>query len=324
MALTSMLKKGKAITKNPDIIIPHGSPSSLGNFLSCRRKAYWHLVRRLTMKKGRLSLEVGTMWHSGLDTWYAKKKIMPARRAIYKEMDKIIATGYSSLDSPWNIAFTRSMLNGMLFGYIDRYGKKDLKTWKWLATEKQFEILNFMGSGISFTGRIDGVIEILRGSNKGIWIVEHKTTKDLSYFSVESIKNSLQTLGYIKAAKEIYGIEPKGIIWNAVRKPSKRLKKNQTNKEYCDEIREDYEARPDFYFYREQLIIPKKSIRAWESEIAMVFLDLAFCFENPDDLDIWYKNTSVCDMYGGCEFCALCNRGEKRSSLALYRKIEHE
>lgn len=313
-------KKKKRKKKKKD----HTSPSSLGMFLCCRRKGFYHSVRRLTLKSPRLSLEIGKIWHTCMETFYTAGKVTKAQKAITTAINKSVSDGFSAMSSPASIAMNRAMLLGMFAGYVDKYKKKDLREWKFLEREHHFTLPNIFGSGIDFTGIIDGVVEIKTGKNKGIWVLEHKTTKDLSYYTVESIKKSIQTLGYIYAVRKLFDIKPKGIIWNAVRKPSKRLKKNQTVEEYCTEIREDYIARPAFYFLREQLRINKSAIDEWIAEATHQLADLELCYDNKDTKEIWYKNTNLCDMYGGCEFTPLCFRGEKRSTLMLFRNIQHE
>ena len=302
---------------------PHTSPSSMSMFLCCRRKAYFHLVRRITIKEPKLSLSLGKLWHAGLETWYTTKDQATAVRAIQKGVMDEAATGFSAFNTPATIAYYRAMLTGMLLGYIEKFGKKDLTTWKWKEAESEFELPNFFNTGITFRGTIDGIIEIPKGPNKGLWVVEHKTTKDLAYYTVEGIKQNIQTLAYLHAARQLFKIQLKGIIWNAVRKPSKRLKKQQTIEDYCKEIKEDYLARPDFYFYRQQLIINSANVEAWTKDVKHIMHDMECCFNHSTSLPHWYKNTAVCDMFGGCEFIPICTRGERRSTMLLYKDITH-
>ena len=302
----------------------HSSPSSLGTFLCCRRKAYYHSVRRLTLKSPRLSLEIGSIWHKTMECFYGGGSAKKARKTIVTAINESVKTGFSAMATPASIAINRAMLTGMLGGYMQVYGKKDMKVWKFLRREAKIVIPRIFGSGLDFIGIIDGIVEIRTGTNKGIWILEHKTTKDLSYYSVEGIKKAIQTMAYIYGTRMILKLKPKGIIWNAVRKPSKRLKKNQTIPEYCEEIEDDYIARPAFYFYRQMLRINRSAIDEWVEEATHQIMDLEVCYTNKDNKSIWYKNTSLCDMYGGCEFAPLCYRGDKRSTLSLFRPITHE
>lgn len=315
-------KRAKKITRKKEEEALHTSPSGINSFLSCRRKTYFHTIRQLTIKQGRLSLEIGTIWHTALEALYSWKSIGAAKKALVKAIQKCFTSGESAINTPASVNITHHMMMGMLLGYWDKFGKKDLKRWNFIAHEQKFRLPNFLNTCIDFVGIIDGIVEIKSGPNKGLWILEHKTTKDLAYYTLEGIKKSNQALSYIHAATELIGKKPRGIIWNAVRKPSKRQKKNQTPEEFAQELREDYQARPSFYFYRDEIKINKSTISLWLSEITQVLADMELCYTNPDLTDLWYKNTSICDMYGGCEFMALCNRGEKRSTLALYRTIE--
>jgi len=304
---------------------PHISVSSIGNFLCCRRKCYWHLIRRLTLKYGRLSLEMGGIWDAAMNVYYHKKDLQFALTAANKEMQKLVTVGGSAIESTTGVEIVAATIKGMLHGYHEKYHAKDFKTWKIIKMQHEFCIKDLFGSGVDFTGFIDGIIEIKSGPLKGIWILENKTTKDLAYYSVETVKANNQTRGYIWAARKDLGIKARGIIWNAIRKPSKRLKQGQTTEQYSKELVEDYKARPDFYFFREQLIINSDAIKQWEDEMTCLMRDYHSCLVNgPKNVSVWYRNTQLCDMYGGCEFTALCNRGEKRTTLALYKEIVKE
>jgi hypothetical protein len=318
----SLLKTSRNIAKLfPVAKDPHASVSSVMNFLNCRRSAYYHSYRRIVIKKARLSLEMGTIWHAALATWYSTKSTTRAKTEIRNVIKELVKDGFSSFNTPHEIEVATATQMGMLLGYTKAH-KEDLKNWDWLDVEMEFEIPNIFGLGILFHGFIDGVIYIDKGPMKGLWIVEHKSTRDLNFFTLETVKDSFQALCYIWAYYTLTGDKPKGIIWNAVRKPSKRLKKNQTTEDFCQELKEDYVARPDFYFFREQPFIPLSTIMNWEEQFKRIMADVAICFNSPQNLSLWYKNTSMCRQYGGCEFAPLCQRGEKRSTLALYRSID--
>ncbi len=301
-------------------VAPHISPSSAAKFLSCRRSAYLHLVRQLEPKKDNFNFITGTIWHAALDAWYTwqnKTAVMKAIRKTYKEEIKKV---FSSVHNETFEKVFQATMIGMAKGYMTHYNKKDLKTWRWIKAEHAFSIKNIFGSSISFDGRIDGIFE----NKDGIWILENKTTKDLIWFSHDQCKMSLQTMGYMYAVTKTLGIKPKGVLWNIVRKPTRRLKNGQTVEEYCEEIKDDYLARPDFFFIRYQPIVTSQRILEWEKEFEQIVADLEVCYANTDNLDIWYKNPTTCGQYGGCEYFPLCSNGIKRSTLMLYKEHSNE
>lgn len=300
---------------------PHTSASSITSFLSCRRQSYYHSVMEIQSKRPNLATTIGTIWHAIMQTWYTSLNKNLALKEIMKGIKGDIATGFTPFVTPTDISFNSAMLTGMFEGYHTQYALADKKAWKLVAAEEEFEIPNFLDTAVDLVGIIDGVVEISSGINKGLWVLEHKTTKDLSYTTIDTIKNGMQTMVYMYGVNKVYGIKPKGIIWNAVRKPTKRLKINQTITEYCDEIKEEYTTRPDFYYMRQQLHINQSSIQAWLEEMKLIMADIDACYTAPIQQCNWYKNTGQCGMYGGCEFSPLCYHGEKRSTLALFMKV---
>jgi len=302
---------------------PHFSPSSMNNFLTCRRLCYWYLVRRLVKKGEKEALEIGLNWGNVMDELYSWEAIEPAVKALKKHYKKMKKKRFMADNTIEDLKVQEAMLTGMMKGYYEVHKEKDFKKWKFIRNELPFDIEDFMNTGLNFTGRLDGVIKINTKSDKGIWILEHKTTKDLRYHSIEGVRMSNQALGYMAAATHLLGEKPRGIIWNVVRKPSIRQKKNQSLKEYCEELVDDYQARPDFYFLRHYVNIKQSHIDQWAEEMTQAALDLHFCLENPTLLQLWYKNTNACANYGGCDYFPLCARGEKRSTLTFYETKEY-
>ncbi len=302
--------------------LPHTSPSGIDAFTSCRRNAFYHYIAQIILKSGKLSLTLGTIWHEILAAFYNSGKKKTGIRAISKEVHKSVATGFSPFRTPTDIAVNMAMMKGMFLGYHAHFGKTDYKNWEIVGVEVPFLKRNWMGTGIDLVGIIDLIIRIKTGLSKGLWVVEHKSTTNLKYHTAEVVRHKVQTMAYVHAGRKILGHKIRGIIWNAIAKPGKRLKRNQTVEEYCQELKEDYPARPDFYFLRHQFLITKKKVDEWETDMLMILNDLALCHEYPSDRAHWYKNRAQCDMYGGCDFAPLCYRGEKRSTIRLYKRIK--
>jgi hypothetical protein len=301
---------------------PHISPSGINAFCGCRRNAWFHYIVSIMLKSGKASLEQGNIWHKGLEGLYTKKTRKAGVLAISRAIKKSVASGFSAFKTPTDIAIQHATLKGMFKGYYKAFGKKDLRKWEIVGVEVPYCERNWLGSGIDFVGIIDLIIYIKSGPSKGFWVVEHKSTTNLKYHTAEVVKHKVQTMAYVYAGRKFLGHKIRGIIWNATAKPGKRLKKNQTVQEYCKELEEDYPARPDFYFARHQMLIPKKRIEEWEEDMFMIMHDVALCHEYPGDKTLWYKSREQCDSYGGCDFAPLCYRGIKRSTTMLYRKIE--
>ena len=243
--------------------------------MNCRRAAYYWVIRCITLKRPRFSLENGTIWHNALDVLYSFNSVPAAIKAIEKGFADLKIT--IPTNTAYQINEFEAMLKGMIKGYAAQYLKSDLKTWNFLKTEKEFRIKNFLGTGLDFVGRFDAIVYIPKGPLKGIWILESKTTSDLTYYETSSIRMSTQFLGYCYAAKEVTGKKPRGVIWNAIKKPGIRLKKNQTPEAYCKELEEDIPARPEFYFFREHILVTDAAIEMWQREINQVALDLQLC-----------------------------------------------
>jgi len=216
------------------------------------------------------------------------------------------------------------IIAAMLNGYYELYGKEDFKTWQVLRSEPMFDLPDFMNSGFNFLGRMDLTIRIKSGKHKGVWCLENKSRGRIDNYRLEHVKIDPQLLGYLSASRQMLGELPRGVIWNVVRKPSIRQKKNQTLQQYRNELKQDYIDRPSFYYYRDFLPVPPKAVDNWESEVTNTLLDFELACEHPEDPDIWYKNPSMCYAFDRCPYLPLCTRGENARTLALFRAREDD
>ena len=154
--------RAKIVAKTDD---PHCSCSSIDRFLSCRRGCYYYLVRCLKPKVEPAHFSEGTAWHNALDYYYTFGTIKAGLKSLtdhYKEKRKERGLTNITIDK---LREQEAMLRGMFKGYIQTLGKKDRKDWNFVKCEKSFSIPQFLGSSLSFQGRIDCVIEIKSGKN---------------------------------------------------------------------------------------------------------------------------------------------------------------
>jgi hypothetical protein len=91
---------------------------------------------------------------------------------------------------------------------------------EWLALETQFSVpirtpSNRSSSRVYLAGRLDGVVRLK--DDNSIWIWENKTSRSIEELK-KSLSNDFQCGVYILAARELFDVEPQGIIYNILRK----------------------------------------------------------------------------------------------------------
>jgi len=101
---------------------------------------------------------------------------------------------------------------------------------EYIQTESSFEVPLRSASGrrstIFLAGRYDGIVQ--RKDNKEFWIFESKTTRSIGELE-RSLANDFQCGMYIWAARELYDLPIKGVIYNMMTKKAPTQPQVRTN-----------------------------------------------------------------------------------------------
>ena len=132
-----------------------------------------------------------------------------------------------------------------MWGIDDFYGGRT-----WLELESKFAV-DF--HGIPLRGLRDGVY-----SKKGLMLLENKTKGQIDQHTLsDTLSFDFQNLFYITATNLDVARHINGVLYNIIRRPQLRLKKNEQYAELLVRIGEDIAARPDHYFVRYPLTYNK-------------------------------------------------------------------
>lgn len=216
--------------------------SRMGALLSCPRKHYWRYeVGLRSTTSDAAALRFGTAWHAAMEARWRGAGFEEALAAALNT-----ATG-STLDE-----MQASMLAGLLDGYFARYPAGD--EIGSVQPEAQFAFSLEGSRTFDVAGKIDGIALLKDGRHA---LVEHKTTSD-SLDSASDYWTRLrfngQVLQYVDAARRS-GWSIETVIYDVVRKPAIRPKKNESIEDYSKRLADDCRERPDFYFARREVAI---------------------------------------------------------------------
>ena len=175
--------------------------------------------------------------------------------------------------------------------------------------------------------RMHGKIDMVATkSNGGVWIMEHKTTserieKGSTYWS--TVKMSPQAALYWLAAKE-QGWNVEELIYNVIRTPQQRRKKNQSAEEYMDAIVTDMIDKPDSYFARQSFTYTEEE----EAQFQQDLVETWELMEYGKERGIAPRYTSNCKWgFWLCEFDPICSgkasKEDPRFRESSYSKAEN-
>lgn len=212
--------------------------SRMACLLDCPRKHYWRYECGLRRETDALALRFGTAWHAAMEARWQKLSFDDALKAA-------LATA-SDFDEA-----TVATLSGLLAGYYARWADDPVKE---LCAEVEFRSPLANSRTFDVAGKIDG-LGILHDGR--LALVEHKTTSadvgpDSDYWL--RLRSNPQINQYVLAARSL-GWDVAAAVYDVARKPSIRVKKDETPEAFGIRLAEDAQARPEFYFARREVPI---------------------------------------------------------------------
>ena len=267
--------------------------SALRCFDECPKRYAWRYQRQLEAIDKPEALVFGTIIHKVLECWF---QTSDAQRAL-ELVDRLIPNG----GDRWCRA------RAMIDGYLDRYPTEDFEV---VGVESQFSsrIHNPKTGYKSRRFDIGGKLDLLVKDQHGVWIYDHKTTRQISGQLIEKLWSDKQLLIYAKYAQEVLGHRIVGCVYDILEKPSLRRRKIKGTDEHEDDRsfyerlrawhldparyhREQVYYRPqDLYYIGEDIWAATKDIMAYQKQ------------------GYWRRNTNQCLPFVGakCDYTMLC------------------
>lgn len=218
------------------------------------------------------ALDIGSLVHRGLESVYGAE--------AHGDVDVAVGTmrayreeNYPGAD-PGDAETAFAIAEGAVRGYWAVHGAKDA-AWKVVAVEQGF----WKPKGLPTAGRIDMVVEVGEQNGddvRGLWLVEHKTAGSIDEDYVRELSMDPQVQDYILGARAApWGKKVRGVIYNVIRKPSIRPKQGESLAAYQNRLVEDYQARPEFYFYRAYLRADLGVLKRQRGDVGMIQLEMS-------------------------------------------------
>lgn len=272
--------------------------SRLSALRTCPRKHYYRYELGLSRVRSADALRLGGAYHAGLE---ARNNGADDSAAIEKA-----SAGYEQMPewadgTDW--AVERETVRQLLAGHFWRYGNDDLE---FVAVERSFQVpLLNPGSGHAsrlflMSGKIDAIVRLPDGR---LAVLEYKTAgEDVGPASEYwlRLRCDPQISMYVLGARAL-GFDVATVLYDVTRKPTIRLRKDETSEQYGVRLLADIGERPDYYYARRE--VPRL-----EDELAEFRLELwqqAGQLRDAQRANRWFRNVGrmTCSY---CPFSALC------------------
>jgi hypothetical protein len=205
------------------------------------------------------------------------------------------------------------LLEAVMPEYFKFWGKNDFQKIKWVELEKKFRVPSPV-AGLDLVGRIDGAY---LARPKELWSFESKTKSRIEEDDIsQTLAFDLQNGVYQFALRHNHKIQPRGTLYNIIRRPGQKQGKKENLKQFGARVRAEIQKDQRHFFIRFEVAVPKADAERFESELKMVLTEFINWHK---DLLPTYRNTTACiQKYGPCKFLPLCANGE----MSIYRKRE--
>lgn len=231
------------------------SQTMIQKFIVCRERFRIRYVEGLISSGGVSdAIEFGNIFHKA---WELHCKGVPLKAILNKLTARHPRTREAVYDPHLcKIAVT------LLPIYLE-YTKEDTKDFHYLRSEQKFNMPYQCGLGriVHMKGKRDA--ELLRDGK--LWLKENKTK---SQINVEQLTHTLpyfvQPGLYLLSLQRDYPeYDIGGFIYDVVRKPGLKRKKNETEVQFLRRIRDDVESRPEHYFLMLEIDMDTKHLEEW-------------------------------------------------------------
>ncbi len=284
----------------------------LGQFLDCRQKARWFL-QGYSLKEGNLGLTFGTIAHAVLEKVYGDFQVKridgPPSDAILRAYLKPIERAWRNENSTASIRATEQLELALLLTeqvlptYFEFWQGDDFRKIKWDKLERSFGLPFKLRNGrtVTIRGKMDGDFHV--GSK--LWLFETKTkSRIVEENLVDMLPMDRQVQMYMWALRQMTGEVPSGVLYNLIRRPQLRQKKDESIRGFAMRCAEDVRERASEYFIRLELCVTEQEMNRWEGEMDDLITDFINWWEGGVG---HYRNTNMCETkYGRCEYLHLC------------------
>jgi hypothetical protein len=317
----------KLVLKKPTAVAPAKSaynfePSTQGisqsqiqTRLDCEEKARLAIVHGWTPKGDSKPLTWGSCFHGMLETGYRNlraKKPWGSASALTTSSASLMVAEHPTATTAMRDLIEECLGEGqqMIQPYRDRWAKQDDGV-EFVKVEDAFKVEHGKGPARFFQkGKFDAVYKDKKGR---YGLLETKTKSQVSSNILDLLPLDLQLAYYITALVND-GITPTFVRYNIIRRPGLRRGKDQSLKDYLSRIKEDVEARPDFYFLRYDVELEPSEIKTAAERVRLhgeKFMQWYWPVKNDPTKRLLTFNSGHCEnKYGACSMLPICSKND--------------
>ena len=276
--------------------------SSINAFQWCNRRYYWRYVMGWSPKGTDRNMQIGELFHAGLESIRSTKAKLPAR---LKTANRFMLTKVNGTPTD-EYLIACFILEWHARTWID-------EGFKYLAVEPVFSLgLGPNDTGPFLAGKIDAIVQ---DDQRATWIVESKSTYKIDDQYLSKLPLDRQITIYLLGAIEALNFQVQGCIYDVACRPRIHIRTGETILQWLERASADYLAMPTSFFARQKCIRKLTDIEEIKLDCLEIWRQIQECHRRK----MWLQNTAVCFVRGReCPYTDLCIHGPKSMIVAKF------
>ena len=284
---------------------------------SCWRYYFWSHVLNLSPKNINFNFWYGGVLHMGFETLLLTKKLVKALAAMKKESKRRLAGYTLSGDDEDEMSIQYEIIKTLITEVSKQRFMRHLHL-DW--AEKQIKTpLAGRNSDILFCTTMDG-----QGGVKDTPCnFEIKTASRIYDVFFKALKIDKQIHSHAWSLKKNNMNSPARCAYCIFRKPQKKIKRNQTVDQFIQEVKQDIQEKPNYYFGGDESRVTfpymqrlgSNTIRNTGKNLNAFATMLKKMYDVRESLLLdpfyWPENDRQCLNYGQCTYLLLCTHMQK-------------
>lgn len=284
----------------------------LNAWQTCREAARLGVLAQLVPNRKRQAFADGTFYHSCLEEVYKAIKtkridrpaqVAPFIESFVQEHESELRFDGRGAEAD-QLAEAYDAACALIPAYFEHY-QIDFKR-DWVAIEEKFI---FMIGDIKITGTMDG--GYLSPRTGKFWVLENKFKARWPANIADYLPLDLQVQLYCAAAWTAKR-PVAGCLYNLIRKPTIKRKKNESRGDFFKRLREDIKQRPTWYYERHQVDFCEAELAAARRRVTHLSQEFLRWYDSvsPGKKDPLYNSTACENKYGTCQFLGVCGSND--------------
>jgi len=272
--------------------IPKISFSMRSSFRRCSRQVFYNYVAGVrSVSEDNPARAIGRAFHAILERTRKGEALQDCLKSI---QDDLVSDLSNQLMQPKDIYVAVTKLEAYALGYEQYFGKQGDADW-----EPELELS---------TQTEKGILDAVYITNGLVWVVEDKTTSELSMYLPAALKMNEQLLTYASLLLD-GGYQLGGFLYRQTLKSKCSMKKDETSAEFRDRIISIYKEENETKYRQISVTFTAEEIHEYKIERMLLNTIITNTFKLPKEPRFWPRNTDNCiGLYGLCDFYKLCTK----------------